>query len=67
MSDSGLGLSGLDFDEDAICGTDHDHDLREVDSQDGWSTFECCRCGAEVFAETVEVIGDGETPPEAIE
>lgn len=39
---------------DDICGETIDHDLREISSADGVTTYECRRCGAEIF----EAVGD---------
>lgn len=37
--------------DEEICGYTYDHDLREVDSADGITVYECRNCGAEVEAE----------------
>lgn len=34
-----------------VCGETYDHDLREVDRRDGWVTWECHGCGAEILEE----------------
>lgn len=33
------------------CGYSEDHDLIEIDTQDGITTYECRRCRAEIIAE----------------
>jgi hypothetical protein len=34
-----------------VCGESFDHDLRLIDEPDGYATYECRTCGAEVFTE----------------
>lgn len=34
-----------------VCGESFDHDLRLIDERDGWRTYECRVCGAEVSEE----------------
>ena len=31
-----------------VCGETFDHNLRVIDERDGWVTYECRTCGAEV-------------------
>jgi hypothetical protein len=38
----------LDFEG---CGWEYDHDLRLIGEGDGERTYECRRCGAEIFEE----------------
>lgn len=51
-----------DREDDDICGETIDHDLREIGSADGQTSWECRRCGAEII-EDDEPSGD----PERIE
>jgi hypothetical protein len=39
-------------DGEDICGETYDHDLRLVDERDGWCTYECRECGAEIQEQT---------------
>lgn len=40
----------MDGDE-PICGETYDHALRLIDERDGYVTYECTECGAEVYTE----------------
>lgn len=41
-------------DDDDVCGETIDHDLREMGSADGITTYECRRCGAEIIEDKEE-------------
>jgi predicted RNA-binding Zn-ribbon protein involved in translation (DUF1610 family) len=42
-------------DDDApVCGESYDHDLREIDSRDGITSYECRTCGAEIVDDNEE-------------
>jgi hypothetical protein len=36
-------------DDDFICGESYDHTLKLIDERDGYATYECTECGAEVI------------------
>lgn len=38
-------------DDDPVCGETYDHTLRLLDERDGYATYECTECGAEVYEE----------------
>lgn len=37
--------------DDEVCGVSFDHDLREIASADGCTSYECRFCGAEIYEE----------------
>lgn len=51
------GVDGRDWCPDCYsgkpetCGESYDHDLRLIDEADGYATYECRKCGAEVTTE----------------
>jgi hypothetical protein len=38
-------------DTEPVCGESYDHDLRLIDERDGYATYDCRECGAEVLTE----------------
>ena len=49
------GDHGTDDDTDKeVCGESYDHDLRLIDERDGFATYACRECGAEIFTEPDE-------------
>jgi hypothetical protein len=36
-------------DDEEICGESYDHDLSLISERDGCRTYECRRCGAEIW------------------
>lgn len=41
-------------DEMELCGATYDHTLRLIDERDGYATYECTECGAEVVEDPNE-------------
>lgn len=43
-------LPGVDdyASDEPVCGESYDHTLKLVGERDGWSTYECTECGAEI-------------------
>lgn len=52
--------------EEEICGVSYDHDLALVDERDGWRSYECRRCGAEIEEQIEDFEDPGEDAEEAI-
>lgn len=46
-----------------VCGESYDHDLSLIDEADGWATYECRKCGAEVVTEPDEAPAEGTAEP----
>lgn len=44
-------MSDTDDNTEPVCGESYDHDLRLIDEADGYATWECRECGAEVVEE----------------
>lgn len=42
------------MDDGDVCGFTYDHDLRLIGERDGWFTYECRECGAEIFEEDLD-------------
>lgn len=40
-----------DDNTEPACGESYDHDLRLIDGREGYATYECRECGAEVATE----------------
>lgn len=43
-----------DEDYESVCGESWDHTLKLIDESDGYGTYECTECGAEILTEPDE-------------
>ncbi len=44
-------MTAMADDTEPVCGESNDHDVRLIDERDGYATYECRECGAEVVTE----------------
>ncbi len=51
-------MTAMADDAEPVCGESYDHDLRLIDERDGYATYECRKCGAEVVTEPDEQSDD---------
>ena len=62
MSDYDDDYENADDDDmfEEVCGETMDHELALIGQEDGWATFVCTVCGAEIFEDVVDDVEEEE-------